>query len=115
MDDGADVKLFGCDKGKALGKIESHLITEYGTRTDTGTVVFVDTCFVDVFEKRFVLIAGHGSILANPDCLTSNLRLIVLFQSTRNSGFLKQKAQDSLTKILRPRVYRVSGQFILGK
>ena len=50
MDDGADVKLFGCDKGKALGKIESHLITEYGTRTDTGTVVFVDTCFVDVLE-----------------------------------------------------------------
>ena len=108
MNDGTDVKLLGCHERKAFGKIESHLIAEYGTRADARAVAFVDPGFVAVFKKRFVLIRGHGAILENPACLTSKLRVMVCWLVRRHGKRRdsKQKAQDSLTKILRLRVYR---------
>ena len=84
MNDGTDVKLLGCHERKAFGKIESHLIAEYGTRADARAVAFVDPGFVAVFKKRFVLIRGHGAILENPACLTSKLRVMVCWLVRRH-------------------------------
>ena len=48
VDDGTQVQFLGGEGGKAVGKIETHLVTENADGTGASTVFFLNTVVEDV-------------------------------------------------------------------
>ena len=54
------MELFGGEQGEALGEVEAHLVAEYGTGADAGTVGFVGAVAEDVLHEVEVGLHGVG-------------------------------------------------------
>jgi len=62
MNDGSQVKFLGGQQGKAGGKVESHLVTEYRESSGTGTILLAESVPTHVGQKIEILSHGQAVV-----------------------------------------------------
>ena len=55
VDDRFEMDFFCRHERKTVGKVEAHLVAEYGTCAGTGAVVFIHSVFENVVQKIEIL------------------------------------------------------------